>query len=620
MVCSKCGQECAEGVKFCTNCGAEVVAAEVKEAVAEVKEEVTETVAEVKEEVKEEVAEAKEEAAETVAEVKEEVAEAVAEVKEEVAEVKEAVAEKVEDVKEAVAEPKKENPIPEEPKEAKDKKKATGPVLAVVAIFLILIGAISALNSGGKDDYITAGKKAVLNVDEVDDEVVVYFMDGKKKQLDYEEVNGGDASQDRTVVCFKNEDDELIVIRNGKVKETGIEEASYIEVSTYGDTIVYMTDVETDKKTYESFGTLNLYYTKNGKTKEIAEDVLVGSAVLSPDGETVAFVSDYDAEDDFKGYYSVKGKEPVEVGKEQQVFAIADDAKYIYYIDVDRIYAKKKKKDGEKLASDMEEVRVLFNADMSEMIYVNSDTSYLFDDDEVDSKTYISVKAGEKEKISNERVYSVVLPSDACTDYYDVYGNECEVSVYLTGVETFEEQLFSITGGVGYLNKKNEMKEVASNVRDFALAEDGESFVYANSSGDVIRVTKFNKGGEEKKIGDDVEAEEIYAAGDLDYVYYINADDELCCIKGKKDKKLVDDVTSAAISEDGTMIYFVIENEELCYVKKTGKKKEIRTEDEGGIDVGNALGMVAVDISNEDIEGAYYMDGKKLKTLFEEEK
>ena len=34
------------------------------------------------------------------------------------------------------------------------------------------------------------------------------------------------------------------------------------------------------------------------------------SAVLSPDGETVAYVADYEASDDFYGYYSVKGKKP----------------------------------------------------------------------------------------------------------------------------------------------------------------------------------------------------------------------------------------------------------------------------------------------------------------------
>lgn len=585
MVCSKCGQECADDVKFCTNCGAELAAVKVEEPAAEAV--VEETVAE--------------ETAATEAEVKAE------EVKvEEKAEAPKAEAEA------PVAEPKAE-------KEPKEKKPVNRKMAAIAAAALLLCCLIAMINSGGKGDYVTAGKKAIMTLEVIDDEVNVIYMDGKKEALKFEKASGGDISQDMSVACFNNEDKELVVIREGKVKETGIEEANYISVSAYGDTIAYMTDVKVDDKTYESFGTLNLYYTKNGKTKEIAEDVLVGSAVLSPNGETVAFVSDYDASDDFKGYYSIKGKEPVEVGKEKQVFAIADDAKYIYYADADRIYAQKKKKDGEKLASEVSEVMALFNADMSEMLYVNSDTSYWFDDDDADRRTYLSVKAGEKEKVSNETVYGVILPNDAMEGYYRVDTAKGDVAVYMTGVETFEEQLFNTTGGIEFMNKKGEMIEVAGSARSLAMADDGESFVYANYSGDIFEVTKFKKGGEEKKIGDDVEAEEVFAAGDLKYVYYINADDELCCIKGKKDKKLADDVTSAAVSEDGTMCYYVIENEELCYSKKNGKKKEIHTEDEGGVSVDSAYGIVVVDVSNEDIEAGYIMDGKKMKEIFVKE-
>lgn len=581
MVCSKCGQECADDVKFCTNCGAELAAVKVEEPAAEavVEEPVAEAVAE--------------ETAVTEAEVKEEETKAEA--------------------------PKAEAVAPVAEKEPKEKKPVNKKVAAIAAAALLLCCLVAMINSGGKGDYVTAGKKAIMTLEVIDDEVNVIYMDGKKDVLKYEKVSGGDISQDMSVACFNNEDKELVVIREGKVKETGIEEAKDITVSAFGDTIAYLTDVKVDDKTYESFGTLNLYYTKNGKTKEIAEDVLVGSVVLSPDGETVAFVSDYDASDDFKGYYSIKGKEPVEVGKEKQVFAIADDAKYIYYADADRIYAQKKKKDGEKLASEVSEVMALFNADMSEMLYVNSDTSYWFDDDGADHRTYLSVKAGEKEKVSNETVYGVILPNDAMEGYYNVDTAKGDVTVYMTGVETFEEQLFNTTGGIEFMNKKGEMIEVAGSARSLALAEDGESFVYANYSGDIFEVTKFKKGGEEKKIGDDVEAEEVFAAGDLKYVYYINADDELCCIKGKKDKKLADDVTSAAVSEDGTVCYYVVEDEELCYSKKNGKKKKIHSEDEGGVSVANAYGIVIVDITNEDIEAGYLMDGKKMKELFVKE-
>lgn len=593
MVCSKCGQECADGVKFCTNCGVELAEAEVKEAVEEVPEEV------------------KEEAAEAVEKAKEEVAE-------------EAAATEMKEGAPAVTEEK-----PEEKKEKKEKKPNDRKKAGIAAIILLLVCLIAMMSSGGKADYVTADKNAVLELAQTDDNVIVLYANGDVEELKFEKYKAEVYSQDRSVVCFKNEDDEWIVIKNGKVQETGIEDANNIVVSTYGDTIAYLTDVEKDYDTYKSFGTLNLYYTKNGKTKEIAEDVLEGSIVLSPNGETVAFVSDYDASDDFKGYYSVKGKEPVKVGKEKQVFAIADKAAYIYYVDDDRIYAQKKNKDGEKLASDLSSVTVFVNADCTELMFVD------------DSKTYISVKAGEKEKVSNDAISAVLLPEDALQASVSYSARRGIVSVSYAGVETFEEQLYyvgaslsnsnlwyyeyfedllSYAGGeIVYMNKKHVTDSVASYVREYAIAADGESLVYINDSRDVVKVTKFGKGGEETKIGDDAEATELYASGDLSYVYYVNMDDELNCIKGKKTKKLADDVTSVAVSADGEMCYYVVEGEELCYSMKNGKKKELVSVDDGYIELESHLNQVIVDFYEDEKNIFYIMDGKKMKELFSEE-
>ncbi|MBQ9767531.1 MAG: zinc ribbon domain-containing protein [Lachnospiraceae bacterium] len=594
MVCSKCGQECAEGVKFCTNCGVEIAAEEVKEAVAE-------TVAEVKEEVAESAAEVKEEVAEAVAEVKEAVAETVAEAKEEAAET---VAEAKEEAAEAVAAVKEEKA--EEPKEKKEKKPIDRKKAAIAAIILLVVCLIAMINSGSDGDYVTAGKNAVMGLTETEDNVLVIYADGKAEELKYESYYSDEYSQDRSVVCFENEDDELVVIRNGKVKETGIEDAENVVVSAYGDTIAYLTDIEIDYNTYKSFGTLNLYYTKNGKTKEIAEDVLEDSIVLSPNGETVAFVSDYEASDDFKGYYSVNGKDPVEVGKEKQVFAIADKAAYIYYVDDDRIYAQKKKKDGEKLASDVGSVSVFVNADCTQLLFV------------ADGKTYFSEKAGEKEKVSNDSFRSVVLPGDALQDYHSYGARRGNINVYCAGVENFEEQLYYANGEIVYMNKKHESDSVTSTVMDYAISADGESLVYIDMSMDVVKVTKFNKGGVETEIGDDAEATSLYASGDLKYVYYVNEDDELNCIKGKKTKKLADDVTSVAVSADGEMCYYVVEDEELCYSKKNGKKKEIKSA-EDGIECESVFNQVFAYVENEDESTIYIMDGKKMKEVYTEE-
>lgn len=576
MVCNKCGKECADGAKFCTNCGTELAAvesvqAEVEEAAAAATEDGETETAET--EVVEETAEEAIEAAEVPAE----------EEKEEKKEEKKAPAE----VKEKKAE-----------KEKKPANKNIGKAVGAVAAVFLLILLFRAVFSGGKD-YIVAGKNAVIAIDETDNLVLAVMENGKALDTGMESADYATYSQDRTVACFVNEDDALIVIKKGNVVKTGIEDTRKFQISAYGDTIAYFTDVSGD------FGTLNLYYTKNGKKKEIAEEVLIDSVVLSPDGETVAFVGDYEARDKFKGYYSIDGKKPVEVGKEKRVFAIADKAAYLYYVDDDRIYAKKKKKDAEKLASDVSYVGVLVNEDCTEVLFLN------------DGKTYLSVKAGEKKKVSNDEFGGgVVLPAEALQVTRTQRMARGSVTVTFTGIETFEEQVFSTGSRLIYLDKKLEGNTIASSVDKCIIAENREELVYLNILGEVIRVEDFDKGGKGTPVGkEDAEADTIYADGSLKYVYYINEDDELYCIKGKKEKKIADDVTSAAISPDGTMCYYVVEDETLFYSKKAGKGKKIAAS-EDGTKCARFFNKILVSMREDDELSLSIIDGKKLKELY----
>lgn len=569
MVCNKCGKECADDAKFCTNCGTELT---VPESVQP--EEAAVTQAE------------ETEAAETVpveAEAPAEEAEAP--------------------VPEAEAEEKEEKKAPGravEKKAAKEKKPANkniGKVIGAAAAVLVLILLFRALFSGGKD-YITPGKHAILRIEETEKTVLVLMEDGKTVDTGMESCDYAAYSQDRTVACFVNEDDALIVIRKGKVVKTGIEDVRSFQISAYGDTIAYFTD------TAGSYGTLNLYYTKNGKKKEIAEEILRDSVVLSPNGETVAFVGDYEAGDDFKGYYSINGKKPVEVGKEKRVFAIADKAAYIYYVDDDRIYAKKKKKDAEKLASSVYYVKAFLNEDCTEILFLN------------DGKTYISVKAGEKKKVSNDEFERLVLPADGLQASVSQSVSRGSIRVTFTGAETFEEQIFASGRRLIYLDKKHEGNTVSSSVSQCVMAENRKSLIYLNYSGDIVRVKDFDKGGKETYIsGDDAEADVLYADGSLTYVYYINDDDELCCIKGNKTKKIADDVTAAAISPDGKMCYYVVEGEELCYSKKAGKGKKI-TSSEDGISCIRYFNSILVNVMDDDESTISMMEGKKLRNLY----
>ena len=600
MVCSKCGKDFTDDVRFCTNCGTELSVAEKSEPEAE-----TEVVTAENTEAEAEVQEALEEQGETTTDV---------------AVVDDVITADVVEVEDNENKPAKTKAEKKAEKLAKkqytdaDKKpnrmlKAGIALVAAVVLLFIIIG----LCSGG-EKYTTFSDKSVLDFVCVNDKVSVRFMDGKSLELSDEFVVDKVFNMDRTVAAYVNSDGELDIIKNGKLIQTGIDEVDInnIRVSNNGATLVYYSDTEYDKAT---IGTLHLYYIKKGKDVEVADDVVVGSAVLSPDGETVAYVSDYDAADDFKGYYSVKGKKTEEIGKEKRAFAIADKAAYIYYTDGDRIYAQKKKKEAEKLASDIYGTEVLFNADCTEMFFMN------------DGKTYVTVKAGEKKKIAGAELTSIVLGGNAAIGNTSVRAEQGRIQICYTGVETLEGNIFCSDAYEGipydnelyYVLKNFETEKIAAGTDQYVLAEDGKSLIYLEGS-EIAKVTDFEKGGVRKVLTDDAEAVAFVADGEMKYIYYLNADSELHCLKGKKDKDIADDVTSCTISSDGEICYYVVENEEYCYSKKGGKEKSLFEEDDVTINCLRTYDYVQVTVTDEEKVDVYLMDGKKMEEFYSYEK
>lgn len=546
MVCNNCGQECADGIKFCTNCGSELTGAAVN-------------------------------AVNTAVDP----------------------AMMTGGVEVAQANPQKE------------KKPVNKKVVGLAAIALLICCLVAIMNS--KADYITLEKKSIIDISVVDENVVVEYANGKMDKLKHEERSGVQYSIDRTVACFQNEDKEIIVIKNGKEIKTNIEEASGAVLSTFGDTIAYLEEAERDDDTGIMIGTLKLYYTKNKKTKTIAKDVRLDSFTLSPNGETVAYTTDWEYDDDddewtFKGYYSVNGKDPKKIDTDAATFAIADKAKFIYYTDGDRIYVKKKNKDGVKLADNAELYNFIVNADCTEMIYT-------VEDDDYDITSYITVKGKEKKKISGNVVSGVLLPENALM---------CSVSgaggVY-TGVESLKEQLYGVGDKMSFLNKKCEFVTVASDIDEYIIAADMESFVYLDDDGAIFRVTNFAKGGKKKEIADDTDAYYIYAADDLKYVYYLDDHDELYCIKGKKAKMIAEEVDDVAVAADGRACYYVVaeddDEEELYYVKKAGKGKKVVSAE--NINLSDICGVTWVGITNDDEYTSNIMKGKKVKEIYKTE-
>lgn len=572
MFCSKCGQQCADGIKFCTSCGAELVQVKpVKNTEEEVAVQETEAVA---------------------------VAPAVQ---------AEAPKEKVK--KEKVKKEKK--PVNTEFIKSLLMKKPVW--IGAAAVVLLIVVCCFFLGGDEKSKNLEYSGKSIVAVDNIkEDEEInsVLFMDGTILDLDDEDVYNDEYSLDRKTVCYENEMDELIIVKDGKVTKTGIEDAYGVVVSDRGDSIAYYSDVEyisySDDYGYSrsvEVGTLNLYMIKDKKTVEIAEEVVTNTAVLSPNGQTVAYVADYEGETDFKGYYCVKGKKPVEVGKEKRPFALADKGAYVYYMDEDRIYVMNSKGDSEKLASDFYYLDICFNEARTEALYNH------------DGKTYISVKGGAKKKISSTE-FSRVLSKEslALTDeYFD--GDDCEVSSIRTGLDSFEGKLIysSDNDSVIYLKKSFEAEKVASGVSYFVQASNNKSLVYTDD-GDVWKVTNFNEGGKPTKMTNTGEAWRVYGAGSLEYVYFLSYDDELFYLNGKKGKKIADDVTEVYMSLDGKYCYYVVDDEEVYCSTEGGKGKKLVTVDDLDIEVMG--GRVFLMTETDDVVTIYLMNGSKMKEVY----
>lgn len=580
MFCSKCGQQCADGIKFCTSCGAELV----------------------------QVKPVKNEEGEAVAVQETEAVAAAPEVKAEEPKVKK---EKVKKEKEEKPE-KEKKPVDMTFLKSLLMKKPVW--IGAAAVVLLIVVCCIFLGGDEKSKDIEYSGKSVVdigNIKEDEDFESVLFMDGSILDLDDEEATRIRFSLDRKTVCYENEMDELIIIKDGKVTKTGIEDVYGVVVSDRGDSIAYFTD--TDYISYSNdygysdsvhVGTLNLYMIKDKKNYEIEEEVVVDTAVLSPNGQTVAYVADFEGETDFKGYYCVKGKKPVEVGKEKRPVALSDKGSYVYYQDEDRVYVMNSKGDAEKLASDISYYfEISFNKDRTQALYNH------------DGRTYISVKGGAKKKLAGSEFSNVLAKESIVTTGDDFDGGDYEITIVRTGLDSFEGRLLYSydSDTIFYIKKGYEAEKVASNVYYFAQASNNKSLVYTDD-GDIWKVTNFNEGGKPTKMTNTGEVWKVYGAGNLEHIYFLSYDDELFYLKGKKGKKIADDVEDVYVSLDGKHCYYVVDEEEVFCSSEGGKGKKIVTADDvdATVEGGRLFLMTEVD----DVVTIYLMDGSKKKEVY----
>lgn len=467
--------------------------------------------------------------------------------------------------------------------------KKNGKLIAIAAAALVVLILLVCLISGG-DRYQRVADAKNLYLPIEDD--VLTNLKGKKIECE-ENIFDYDSSDDGSLTVVMDEEETLWVVKGKKLVQVDEDVEDYI-ISTYGDTIVYMKDVE------EEEGELYLYNVKKGKSVELSSKAYTDYIVLSPNGKTVAFIEN--AEIDYDYWYdsyevisadlmvSKNGKEAEEVESKAFPIAISDNAKYLYYITDDNKLCM----NDEKIESDFTSYKLLFNDDMTELLYY-------FDGD----TKYFRAKKAEDVKVKSESIYSVVVPDNTVWGYAEATG---EYDVVYYGIDTFNKSVLNLDGALYYMyDKGEEVEKITSSYNSYQMSEDGKSLLYIDGE-DLIYVKNVAKSDKEKKYKD-MNADELLASKDLKVIYFINDDDDLCYLKKDKDVEIAGDVYNAVYSDKYGVVYF-LDEDELCYAKKTKKSVKEVTDD-----VSSVLTMGDFVVFSQDDEACVLTGKKKFKNL-----
>lgn len=473
--------------------------------------------------------------------------------------------------------------------------------IAAVVLIIILIAIFS-----GKGGYDTVSKSAI-QIDYTEDGYVCFTTDGKTAVFGdeddyYEEVG---SSADGTVKLLCGEDDTYYILTIDDFVEIG-EDIDRAFISANGAGVAYV--AESSSK----LGDLYLYNVKKESSEKIASDVLNNYFCISPDGKSLAFVSDYEGSSECKAYKSVNGKEPELIIKNSYPVAISDKGKLVYYCKNDSgdvSFYVAKGSDTNKLASDISrDITMYFNSDLSQVIYG------------VDGETYFSEKGKEKERIKKSSLSWVGTSDDCASISYSAY----DANVVCLGVSSLEKIPVVLDETIYYYGGGSEIEKVVSDYSKFEFSSDMKGIMYLDYD-TIYRIRDISKPEKKEVLAEDVDIRTFSATDDLSAFYYLDDDETLYYQKGDKDpKKIADDVYSEfAFDRKENVIFFLVDYStksdagELYYSKKGGKKTEVKD----GSDVMAVFTLYdSVFMLREEDEGySYYLakSGTKFNLLLE---
>jgi len=449
-----------------------------------------------------------------------------------------------------------------------------------------------------------------------------YSMDGKSAAL---AMDPGDSGTYRVAYC------------NGSKVVDVADDVSAYTISSSGNKILYLTDYDSSLQT----GVLYLYDTNSKKSEKVAKDAY-SEFTVSPDGGSIAYVSDVTFDDDgsisgLTGYIKIGDKKAEKLDQDQYVIAISNSGSYLYYMDADftysgttSLYLRHGKTDN-KISKVSPASGFYLNKDYSEIVFVSG------------SNTYISVNGNNKEKIVTSAYSGMILPSKI--QYY--YNSISSAYAYVVNVPSLLDNLYISfnddysAAGVVYVDKSANPNDIDKFGSQYAyyLSGDGKSFYFIDESEQLViykNVRNLKADPVKIKSNEDVQAFDV--TPDQSTVYFVDVDNTLWVARGSSKPVKVDenvDISYLTISADGKGLYYLKDytyNSDtyigvgtLCYVEnEKSAKPDTIAEDVSGIDVSEYGTVYYVfdhydDATSRNIGNAYLsLNGGDFKSVSED--
>ena len=332
---------------------------------------------------------------------------------------------------------------------------------------------------------------------------------------------------------------------------------------------------------------------------------------ISPNGKSLSYISDYNEEKEyFTGYTVIDGKAPEKLGDNTFAIAISDEGRTMYYVKMSRgssnasLHVKSGRNDT-RLISDWYNTSLMLNRDYSQIIFNIEDKSYIsqngLERERLDGAVIRGLILPRGSQVGGNSAYANVygfrsfannvVRSDDGLAYLD--GN-LKISKISSTSDNASSAIISSDGRIllyisnnGHLSAidptkpGSERKEVGRDVLQFTAANDAKTIYYINDDEELMYV----KGGSTVKVSDDVYSSYLAMPFNSTRVFFLvdfserRNSGELCfSTNGGKRVKV-------ANGEDVTRVWVSVANvffktiEEAVYRSNGNEKFELFAED-----------------------------------------